>query len=92
MVPVLITLGSDSGFWFQLTQGQFGDYLIALQWRGEEKKPFWEAAIECVGEELLKIADGFSLSFLLLFLVFFFFPEFHKTDNPTAHFSPSKLC
>lgn len=72
MVPVLITLGSDSGFWFQLTQEQFGDYLIALQWRGEEKKPFWEAAIECVGEELLKKADGFSLSFLLLFLVFFF--------------------
>lgn len=74
MVPVLITLGSDSGFWFQLTQGQFGDYLIALQWRGEEKKPFWEAAIECVGEELLKKADGFSLSFLRLFLVFFISP------------------
>lgn len=92
MVPVLITLGSDSGFWFQLTQGQFGDYLIALQWRGEEKETFWEAAIESVGEELQKKADGFSLSFLLLFLVFFFFPEFHETDNPTAHFSPSKLC
>jgi len=40
VVPVLITLGSDSGFWFQLTQGQFGDYLIAQEWRREEKRPF----------------------------------------------------
>lgn len=91
MVPALITLGSDSSFWFQLTQGQFGDYLIAQEWRGEEKRPCRAAAMECVGEELLKKADGFSLSFLLLFLSCFF-PEFCGTDNPTAHFSPSKLC
>lgn len=39
VVPVLTTLGSDSGFWFQLTQGQFGDYLIAWEWRGEKDFP-----------------------------------------------------
>lgn len=81
MVPALITLGSDSSFWFQLTQGQFGDYLIAQEWRGEEKRPCRAAAMECVGEELLKKADGFSLSFLLLFLRFFFLNSVEQTTQ-----------
>ena len=42
--------------------------------------------MECLGEELLKKANGFSLSFLLLFLVFFFFSSVLWNRQPNSTF------
>lgn len=72
MVPVLVTLGSDSGFWFQLTQGQFGDYVIAQEQTGEKKRLSEQQRQWSVWMRNSCKKQMVSLSFLLLLLIFLF--------------------